>query len=508
MKVLFVVPDLFFSDPLGVMQLSAICKQAGHETRLAALKRGSIREVLDEFVPDLIGYSVMTPDAYLFKQADEIVRSWSAETKKNVSRIMGGPHPTYFPEVLGKLNLDAICVGDGENAILAILEAIQSGKDLSGIPNVATQLQPEFEKEVVEDMDSLPFADRKLIYDCDPDLQNVGLRSFLTQKGCPYLCTYCFNHAYNLMFKGSGVKLLRRRSVDHLISEIKDVVKYYPTVKMLRFADDVFVIRRDAWLEEFADKFPKEVGLPFYCLIRSNSLTEDVAQLLAKAGCCSIGMSIEAGDPKIRNVILKRNMTDEMVEESLRIAKKYKINSYSNTMLGVPGTTLEDDFNSFMFSKKLKPAGPTFGVFCPFPGTDLTDYAIEIGVLDKNFDFDSISCFNKTILNNYTEEEKNIQANLAHLAPLFVHLPNFMIPLLKKLIRINLPKLYSFIGAMTTTYILSSRIFPNAQPTKLSMILKSIFRGAKFFSLSERTSIITKKNLRFNSQTRSDPSSV
>ncbi|MFQ5445135.1 MAG: B12-binding domain-containing radical SAM protein, partial [Nitrospinales bacterium] len=382
MKVLFVVPDLFFSEPLGVMQLSAICKNAGHQTHLVALKRNSIQEILQEYSPDLIAYSVMTPDEHLFEAADRTVRSWAKDHKKQLTRIMGGPHPTFFPEVVHKLDLDAICLGDGDNAILRIINAIQEGKDLSGIPNVATQSHPDFEKEVVEDLDSLPYLDRDLIYDSDPDLQKMRLRSFLTQKGCPYKCTYCFNHSFNQMFKGGGRKLLRRRSVDNLIDEIQYVIKNYPEVKMIRFADDVFVIRRDAWLEEFAEKYPKKVGIPFYCLIRSNSLTEEAAQLLAKSGCRSVGMSIEAGDPELRNVVLKRNMSNELVEESFRIARKYGIRTYSNTLFGIPGTTLEDDFQSFLFAKKVKPAAPTFGIFCPFPKSELTDYAIELGVLD------------------------------------------------------------------------------------------------------------------------------
>ena len=58
-------------------------------------------------------------------------------------------------------------------------------------------------------------------------------------------------------------------------------------------------------------------GLKFYCLYRANALTEDVAELLSKAGSVSMSMSIEAGREKLRNDVLKRNMSDEMMRKIL-----------------------------------------------------------------------------------------------------------------------------------------------------------------------------------------------
>lgn len=481
MKVLFVVSDLFYSEPLGAMMLSGKCKRHGHDTRLAVIRSHNLAEILESYEPDVIAYSAMTSDEYLFKQADQVVRDWSIRRGKGVPRIMGGPHPTYFPDVLYGMNLDAICVGDGDLAMPRMLEAIESGSTISGIPNVATKEHPFHQKEVVEDLDSLPYADRDLIYDADPDLLKIGIRSFLTQKGCPYKCTYCFNHAYNKMFKGDGRKILRRRSVDNLLDEIKQVVRDYPKARILRFADDVFVIRSDSWLEEFAERFPKEIGLPFYCLIRCNALTEDVAKLLSQAGCRSIGMSIESGSEAIRNGIMKRNMPDDMVAQAFYLARKYKLNAYANTIIGVPGTTLDDDFNSYLFAKKMKAAAPTFGIFCPYPGTDMTDYALRIGVLDKDYDFNAMTAVSRSLMNNYTEEEKEIQVRLAYLASLFCKLPGFMDPVLRRLLRLPLTGIYNYIGAAFTSYLLSTKCFPGGRPRDPILLAKSILRAIKFF---------------------------
>ena len=196
MKILFVVSELFFSEPMGVMQLSAIGKKSGHLTRLVSLKDHSLEDMLDSFSPDLVCYSVMSADEEVFIQADKVVLGWVETSGRKIPRIMGGPHPTYFPEILSKMDLDAICVGDGDNALATILERLQLGKNLFDIPNIVPKGGDinGMEKELVHDMDSLPYLDRELLYRDSPDLLDQGIRSFQTQRGCPFKCSYCFNH--------------------------------------------------------------------------------------------------------------------------------------------------------------------------------------------------------------------------------------------------------------------------------------------------------------------------
>ena len=133
-------------------------------------------------------------------------------------------------------------------------------------------------RELVEDLDALPFPDRGDYYRAVPVYRNMGIRSFSTSRGCPYDCTYCFNHAYNRMFRGCG-KLLRRRSVANVIAEIQGVMAEHPPVRFIRFADDTFAHRADAWLEEFAESYSREIKVPFYCLMRSNTMNDDTAGL-------------------------------------------------------------------------------------------------------------------------------------------------------------------------------------------------------------------------------------
>ena len=477
-KVLFVVADVYFSEPLGVMILSAICKKAGYTTRLGIVARENLIEILDDFRPDVIAYSTMTSDENSFAHANDIIQAWSKNTGHPVKRIMGGPHPTYFPDVIHKLNLDAICAGDGERAILNMLEAIQAGCSMEGIPNVSTPNVPMGPKEVIEDMNIIPWADRDIFYEAAPEMKKHGIRSLLTMKGCPYKCTYCFNHAFNTMFKGPGVKLLRRRSVSDVLEEVKSLVENYPEVRFIRFADDVFVTPDQEqldWLDEFTYRYPKEVGIPFYCLIRADALTEDVIKKLKKANCASVCMSVEAGSAHVRNKVLKRNMTDEILLDAFHGARNNGINIWGTTILGIPGTTIEDDFESVQFVQKLKIAYPAFTIFAPFPGTDLTEHSIELGLLDKNYDYNLTSLTGESVLTGYTSEEKKTQLNLYYLAPIFCLLPGFLFKTLPFFARqFWLIPIYKHIGGLFTAYLLGTRIFPGARPKGLKALVSAL----------------------------------
>ena len=88
------------------------------------------------------------------------------------------------------------------------------------------------------------------------------------------------------LFKKAG-KVFRRRSVDSVIEETKKVISEY-RADFIRIQDDVFVYTVDDWLKEFAERWPVEIGIPFYCLVRSELVTEELARYLKKAGCFSI----------------------------------------------------------------------------------------------------------------------------------------------------------------------------------------------------------------------------
>ena len=77
----------------------------------------------------------------------------------------------------------------------------------------------------------------------------------MASRGCPFVCTYCFNVKFNQLYRGKG-KTVNRYSVDRLLAELEALVRRYPT-QFIKFYDDVFTFRSDEWLVEFAEKYPR-----------------------------------------------------------------------------------------------------------------------------------------------------------------------------------------------------------------------------------------------------------
>lgn len=487
MKILFLVSDLFFGEPIGALQLSAILKENGHQTRLVALRKHDLTETLDRYEPDVMAYSAMTPHAALFAEADHVARDWAATKRRRLLRIMGGPHPTYFPEVVNTLQLDAICIGEGDHAISEMVARFARSEPLLGIPNVLTAGRKieDISKELILDLDTLPFLDKTVFFEAGPAYRKLAMRSIMTSRGCPYHCTYCHNHAFNKLFRGCG-PVVRRRSVQNVLAELHHIVDTYQPVKLIKFCDDTFAHRVDDWLREFAKRYPEEIGLPFYCLMRSNTLTDEMANLLHGAGCVSVGMSVEAGDERIRNTILKRGLSNEIVRESFRIARKYGIATWGNTILAIPDTTWDDDFNSFLFTRTLKMTAPTFRIFIPYDKTELTEYAVNLGVLPEGAGTDHeggelspLTCFGP--------EEKLKQVNLSYLGTIFCDLPDSFLPMLQWLLQRRWTWLYKSIGTGYLTLKVGRYVFPGIYPLNPSRLWSFMVESIRFFAPRKKT---------------------
>src|SRR3989344_3125623 len=311
MKVLFILKQIDYIDPMGIELLSGIAKREGFETDLCLLSNGDLMEKVAGTKPDIVAYSAKTGEHKYYLRANQEIK----EKFPEIFSIMGGPHCTFFPQAVAEGGLDAICVGEGDLAWPEFLRKFRQG-GIENIDNIYTKKaylegkQPAF-RQKNENLDSLPFLDRDLIYQNAPILRRFPMRSYMTGRGCPNFCTYCFNHIYNQVYRGKG-KTCNRYSVAPVCAELKELKEKYPT-QIIKFYDDVFVFSEDNWFREFIEKYPREVGLPFTFLTRADYLTESMLIKLKNAGMISISMSIEAGNDDIRNKILKRNMPREVM---------------------------------------------------------------------------------------------------------------------------------------------------------------------------------------------------
>lgn len=458
MRILFVIKDVEYIDPMGVMLLSALAKEKGHETELCVLADGKLKKTIKKFKPDVAAFSAKTGEHRYYITANDAVK----KIDPKIFTVFGGPHVTFFPDIIMKHDIDALCVGEGDDAWPELLGNLRDNRPLEIIPNIVTKKnyqpgKPLKMRERRRTLDDLPFLDRELVYR-QTRLGRFPMRSFMISRGCPYKCTYCFNHIYNKLYKGNG-PLMSRLSVDRIIAELKELKSNYPT-QFIKFYDDIFVLKDDEWLDEFVEKFPKEIGLPFHCLMRANLLTESVLKKLKQAGMASISMSIESGNAHIRDDILKRNMAEEVLTNAFALCRKHEIPTFSNTILATPGATIENDIESLDLNIACNVTFGEFPVFFPYPKTELGEYAIKHGFFDGDFDKLHMNYQTFSPLSGFTDKEKLMQVNLSLLGTVCLLFPSTRNLVVNKLIKLPLTKLYFVSYFLVKAYVIKKSIYP------------------------------------------------
>ena len=286
------------------------------------------------------------------------------------------------------------------------------------------------------------------------------MKSFFATRGCPYSCSYCFNSAFNKMHKDKG-EVLRRRSVENLILELEQV-KQHGRLDFVRFGDDTFVMKYDHWVEEFCDKYPKRVGVPFYFLIHPNLANETLIRELKKAGCHSIMLGVESGNETVRRKVLDRYVADATIKKAFDLYHKYDIKVFSNTILGLPETTLKEDLESLEFTLDCRPFYSGFTVFTPFPGTTLGEYSRQKGYVKGADNFAEsfpISMQSGSMLNTITDRQREIHRNIIILAPIANLFPWARRLITKRLIYLKPSPVFDFFGFLARNYC-NMKIFP------------------------------------------------
>lgn len=375
---------------LGPMYISSILKKHGHECEMMIGDTLSdFKDKIATFQPDLVGFSIMSGS---HPWALEIAR----EVKKafNIKNIFGGAHPTFFKDFVKEEGVDYIIKGEGEEAMLDVMNAIDNHESFLEIKNLSFVNDEGTAKHnplrhFAKVMDDYPFPDRVLYSQLDNRLDRA-VRNVITSRGCPFHCSFCFEDAMRDLYKGKG-KYVRIREMDRVIQECKDL-KNNTDVKVIYFADDVFGMSR-SWLYEFLEIYKKEVGLEFICLVRADLVAADeqYAFKLAEAGCKSVFFGVESGNEDLRNQVLKKQLTDKQIIDAADLLHRAGIKFRTYNILGLPDETLEDAFGTLELNIRIKADYPWCSLFSPFPGTELTDYAFAKGYLSPTFDYEKLT---------------------------------------------------------------------------------------------------------------------
>lgn len=455
MRVLFVIKQID-NEPHGIMYLSSHLKRAGHEVRLVVTSYQDPLAVAAEFRPDILGYTVYTGTQHYYLDLNRKLKE-----STGAFSIFGGPHPTFFPEMVEVPGVDGICVGEGAQATLELVAALERGEPYHEIQNwwfkIDGRVYQNPVRPLFDNLDEEPLADRELLYEAHPPSRDNKIKPFISGRGCPFDCSFCFNHAYGELYKGKG-KRARQRSVDNVMAEILEVKGKYP-LEFITFMDDTFILSK-SWLKEFGEKYRRLVGLPFWCQVRPNLVNEEIIGILADAGCVSLSMGVEAGNDYFRNMILKRNLSREQMIGASKVIRDAGLKLSTNNMLGLPGGSLEIDMETLMLNIECKPSYANVFLLQPYPRTELGDYAMKEGLMEGSFDDITESVANTSVIKFKSKAEKRATENLQKLFAVTVEFP-FLLPLVKVLVKLPSNPLYWFVYKAWKGYTLKYRLMPH-----------------------------------------------
>ena len=344
------------------------------------------RNLFNSQAPDVVGLSFAT-------NQKKYVQHFLNDA--NVSRkliIAGGVHCTLEGDrILDEFpQLDGICIGEGELPLKELCQRLDDDQDYLTTPSFIFKDQDTTIKNPVlplQSLDDLPLPDYTL-FDYQRIIANGGGRfPMMLGRGCPYACHYCCNHVLRQIYPNKS-KYVRFPTVNRCLTIIRNNLTLCPSTRNIIFADDTLTINKE-WLFRFCDAYAREIGLPFICNARVETIDDQVVQHLKRGGCVSINFGVESGNEWLRRHILNRNHSNKKIKEAFAITKKYGIRPFSYNIVGLPFETRRMARETLELNMDLRPQFGKCFYFYPYPGTRSRQLCEDFGLLRD--DLESVS---------------------------------------------------------------------------------------------------------------------
>lgn len=397
---------------LGLRYVSSYLKSVGHDVRMIFMssKRDTAEAdfrpaLLDDFIEhvrdcDLIGMSLMTNTFHRACVLTQLIR----ERGVKAPVLWGGTHPTVAPDESLQV-ADAICVGEGEEPMLQFVERLEAGRDPTDVQSLGFRAGGPFgnrqtiRNEVAHleiDLDDYPFPDYELPTHWVAEDDRLvparldNLRGTLhrlrieTTRGCPYPCTFCNNAALLKVYRHRGT-WVRKRSADNVIEEINKARACFPTIEAVNIVDDLFFVRSEEDIEDFAIKYKQRVNLPLELDAFPNTISEPKVRSLSRVPIGLISMGIQSASRDTLRNIYNRPTPLEDIIEGMRIFEKYRIRPEYHYIVSNPYEPERNVIETMRFIADHHRGPAVLRVFplMFYPGTPLYDRARADGIIGE-----------------------------------------------------------------------------------------------------------------------------
>jgi radical SAM superfamily enzyme YgiQ (UPF0313 family) len=412
MKITLINPYDF--SGAGIRSLASVLRSKGHsvqnifllqDTRVLIHSPSGLdcsQRVLDEILEhcrdqDLLGITLMTS---AFKLAAKITQRIKKDL--NIPVIWGGIHPTISPEECLRF-VEMICMGEGEAPLSNLIDRLERAEDFSDVEGLWLSRKGRVIKNkvppLIQDIDSIGFdtldnSDDKILRKeklvavdnkVAAGLVGTQLQVYFS-RGCPYRCSFCCNNTLNELYKNQ--KIVRYKSPEFLIEEIKQILPRFERIRRVFFSDDSFIVAPLKELERFTTLYKQQINLPFSCQVTAPSVSEEKIKLLVDAGLNDVRMGLQSASPRVLK-LYNRPISAESVDKATRIVQKClkgeQLLSY-DLILDNPYEAKEDLITTLRFLINLpRPYSLRFFSLQLYPGTQLYNKVLDDKLPLKRF---------------------------------------------------------------------------------------------------------------------------
>jgi radical SAM superfamily enzyme YgiQ (UPF0313 family) len=329
--------------------------------------------------PDVVLWSTGTPSIDDDLALASEIKKVSPYTKTAVF----GTHVTALDQACmdATPDLDVIIRNEPEATAAEWIESLEKGSPQEKVVGLTfragSRVVRNPDRPFVADLDELPDPAWHLF---DLDAYRLPLRGtrFLMvtpHRGCPYPCSYCTAQT----FYGSK---LRRRSVARVVAEIEHNIEQLG-VREFFFWSDTFTIDK-RYVMALA-KALEPLGISWASNSRVDTIDEEMAGAMRRAGCWMISFGIESGDQSVLDMVGKGAKVEE-ANDAVRISKQAGLKVAGHFVLGIPGETRESLDKTLALARKLPLDFVQFYCAVPFPGSRLYETARDKGwLLESDF---------------------------------------------------------------------------------------------------------------------------
>ncbi len=358
--------------PLGTLICAEMLRRSGHVVTFFDAMLGTPEEFMKVFGSGSFDVVVFYDDEFNYLTKMSLYRM--RETVLSMSREIDLPvvvyssDAMYAPEVYLRSGVDYVISGEGEFALLELLEAL-SGKmpfsSIKGLHYYDGELRMGERRKLHGNLDDFPdpafdlvdMATYRSIWLTHHGYFSVNLS---TSRGCTYGCNWCSKPLWGRTYQAHSP-----RRVANLMKDLSERYR----VDHFWITDDIFGLKR-GWLEEFRSILQEIDYLPQYkCLSRADLLVRgNTVELLKETGCQTVWIGAESGSQKILDAMEKGTRV-EQIHEAVRLCRHQGIEICFFIQFGYLGEDWEDILQTRRLILETLPDDIGISVSYPLPGT-------------------------------------------------------------------------------------------------------------------------------------------